>query len=166
MNHGEATYILDLVEKLLLNKATRTCSIGIITPYKAQVNYINDALRSKGRYCPRCMSATVDGFQGQERDVIIFSCVRTRHGGFLSDARRLNVAITRARKMLVIVGNATFLDKHCGGSWSAMIKSYTERNLMFFIPADLTYKTETKEVDSQKAQKGVTFMIETNDEEE
>ena len=163
VNYGEATYILDLVEKLLFNKATRTCSIGIITPYKAQVNYINDALRSKGRQSPRCMSATVDGFQGQERDVIIFSCVRTKHRGFLSDARRLNVAITRARKMLVIVGNATFLDKRCGGPWSAMIKSYTERNLMSFIPADLKYKTETEELNSQKAQKGVTFMIEGDD---
>ena len=163
VNHGEATYVLDLVEKLLTNKATRSCSIGIITPYKAQVNYINDALHSKGRQNSRCVSATVDSFQGQERDVIIFSCVRTKNRGFLTDARRLNVAITRARKMLVIIGNATFLDKHCGGPWSAMIKSYTDRNLMSYIPADLKYKTKAEDIRSQKVTKGVTFMLEGSD---
>lgn len=91
---------------------------GIISPYKAQVQYLkgkikgNDALRP---YRHMFTVNTVDGFQGQERDVIFISLVRANEDGqigFLRDLRRMNVAMTRARMKLVILGDATTLGKH------------------------------------------------------
>jgi len=91
---------------------------GIISPYKAQVQYLrgkikgNDALRP---YRHLLTVNTVDGFQGQERDVIFISLVRANEDGqigFLRDLRRMNVAMTRARMKLVILGDAATLGKH------------------------------------------------------
>lgn len=91
---------------------------GIISPYKAQVQYLrscikgNDALRP---YRSLITVNTVDGFQGQERDVIFISLVRANERGeigFLRDLRRMNVAITRARMKLVIFGDADTLSHH------------------------------------------------------
>ncbi|KAJ1453685.1 AAA domain-containing protein, partial [Pelagophyceae sp. CCMP2097] len=77
--------------------------IGVVTPYRAQREWLASLAR-----LPGVDVNTVDGFQGQERDVIIFTAVRTNtHGGigFLSNARRLNVALTRARRKVVVVGD-------------------------------------------------------------
>ena len=91
---------------------------GIISPYKAQVQYLrskikgNEALRP---YRHLFTVNTVDGFQGQERDVVFISLVRANEEGqigFLRDLRRMNVAMTRARMKLVILGDATTLGKH------------------------------------------------------
>jgi superfamily I DNA and/or RNA helicase len=91
---------------------------GIISPYKAQVQYLrskikgNEALRP---YRHLFTVNTVDGFQGQERDVIFISLVRANEEGqigFLRDLRRMNVAMTRARMKLVILGDAATLGKH------------------------------------------------------
>lgn len=91
---------------------------GLISPYRAQVQYLrskissNDALRP---YRSLLTVNTVDGFQGQERDVIFISLVRANEEGqigFLNDLRRMNVAITRARMKLVILGDATTLSHH------------------------------------------------------
>ena len=91
---------------------------GIISPYKAQVQYLrgkikgNDALRP---YRHLFTVNTVDGFQGQERDVIFISLVRANEDGqigFLRDLRRMNVAMTRARMKLVILGDAATLGRH------------------------------------------------------
>lgn len=83
-------------------------STGIITPYSAQANL----LREKIKLDKNILISTVDGFQGQERDMIIISCVRSNDKneiGFLKDYRRMNVAMTRARKKLVIIGDSATL---------------------------------------------------------
>lgn len=91
---------------------------GIISPYKAQVQYLRNKIRGNAALRPyRSLLTvnTVDGFQGQERDVIFISLVRANEEGqigFLGDLRRMNVAITRARMKLVILGDARTLGKH------------------------------------------------------
>jgi len=91
---------------------------GIISPYKAQVQYLRSKIKGNDALLPyRHLFTvnTVDGFQGQERDVIFISLVRANEEGqigFLRDLRRMNVAITRARMKLVILGDAATLGKH------------------------------------------------------
>ena len=91
---------------------------GLISPYKAQVQYIRKLIKQDAFFKPlrRLITIhTVDGFQGQERDVIFISLVRTNEEGqigFLNDLRRMNVAITRARMKLVILGEAETLKHH------------------------------------------------------
>lgn len=91
---------------------------GIISPYRAQVRLIRRLLKWQKffrRLYRQISVGTVDGFQGQERDVIIISMVRDNDQGtigFLNDLRRMNVAITRARMKLIIVGNAETLSRH------------------------------------------------------
>ena len=89
--------------------------VGIISPYRAQVQYLRQLIKQSDFFRPyRKLIAvnTVDGFQGQERDIVFISLVRSNlegQIGFLSDLRRMNVAITRARMKLVIMGNAETL---------------------------------------------------------
>lgn len=91
---------------------------GIISPYKAQVQYLRGRIKGDAALKPyRSLFTvnTVDGFQGQERDVIFISLVRANDEGqigFLNDLRRMNVAITRARMKLVILGEAATLAHH------------------------------------------------------
>ena len=91
---------------------------GLISPYKAQVQYLRACLRRNAALRPYrdlLTVNTVDGFQGQERDVIFISLVRANADGqigFLGDLRRMNVAITRARMKLVILGEAETLARH------------------------------------------------------
>ena len=92
--------------------------VGIISPYRAQVQLLRKMIRQKEFFRPyrRLISVnTVDGFQGQERDIILISLVRSNDGGeigFLRDLRRMNVAITRARMKLIILGNAATMTSH------------------------------------------------------
>ena len=92
--------------------------VGIISPYKAQVQYLRQLMRCDSffkPYRPLITVNTVDGFQGQERDVILISLVRANEEGqigFLNDLRRMNVAITRARMKLIILGDASTLTRH------------------------------------------------------
>ncbi len=92
--------------------------VGIISPYKAQVQYLRQLMRCDSffkPYRPLITVNTVDGFQGQERDVILISLVRANEEGqigFLNDLRRMNVAITRARMKLIILGDASTLTWH------------------------------------------------------
>ena len=91
---------------------------GLISPYKSQVRYLRHKVKKSGVLRPlrrKVTVHTIDGFQGQERDVIFISLVRSNEDGnigFLSDLRRMNVAITRARMKLVIVGDAATLSRH------------------------------------------------------
>lgn len=91
---------------------------GVISPYKAQVQYLRQLIRRNSFFKPfhdLITINTVDGFQGQERDVIIISLVRANENGqigFLSDLRRMNVAITRAKMKLIILGSRETLTRH------------------------------------------------------
>ena len=92
--------------------------VGMISPYKAQVQYLRRLVRNDVFFKPYRQAITintVDGFQGQERDVILISLVRANEEGqigFLNDLRRMNVAITRARMKLIILGDASTLTRH------------------------------------------------------
>ncbi len=123
INRAEAALTLDTLKKYiagigkerLLDENT---DIGVISPYKAQVQLLRRMFGRDAFLRPFRNSITVntvDGFQGQERDIIIISLVRANGDGsigFLSDIRRMNVAITRARMKLFILGNAETLRKH------------------------------------------------------
>ncbi len=92
--------------------------VGIISPYRLQTQYIRQLIKKDAffRQIRNTISVnTVDGFQGQERDIIMISLVRSNDQGqigFLNDLRRMNVAITRARMKLIIIGNAETLSHH------------------------------------------------------
>ena len=92
--------------------------VGIISPYRAQVQLLRRMLRKSAYFKPLrhlITVNTVDGFQGQERDLIVISMVRQNEEGqigFLRDLRRMNVAITRARMKLFIMGDSTTMTRH------------------------------------------------------
>ncbi|XP_047315951.1 helicase sen1-like [Impatiens glandulifera] len=132
-NIHEAQFCFRLYEHLqksLKSLGMGKVTVGIITPYKLQLKCLQrefeNVLNSdegKDIYIN-----TVDAFQGQERDVIIMSCVRaSNHGvGFVADIRRMNVALTRARRALWVMGNASALMK--SEDWAALIKDSKTRN--------------------------------------
>lgn len=113
--------------------------IGIITPYKQQLRMLKD--RFKEFFGSPTTDAiefnTVDGFQGQEKEVIIFSCVRAGGSGvgFLEDNRRMNVGLTRARKSLFVLGNANLL--RISKPWRSMIDDARSRGLLKDTPLPL-----------------------------
>ena len=92
--------------------------VGVISPYRAQVQYLRHLFKKREFFKPyRSLISvnTVDGFQGQERDIILISLVRANDEGqigFLRDLRRMNVAITRARMKLIILGDASTMTRH------------------------------------------------------
>jgi superfamily I DNA and/or RNA helicase len=92
--------------------------VGVISPYRAQVQYLRRLFKKRKFFKPyrHLISVnTVDGFQGQERDIILISLVRANDEGqigFLRDLRRMNVAITRARMKLIILGDASTMTRH------------------------------------------------------
>lgn len=123
INKPEANLLLQELEnyirKIGENRVAEECiDFGLISPYKAQVQYLRNKIKGSPFFRPyrnRITVNTVDGFQGQERDVIFISLVRANENGqigFLNDLRRMNVAITRARMKLVILGDATTMSKH------------------------------------------------------
>lgn len=113
---------------------------GIISPYRAQVRLIRRLLKLQ-RFFRRLQGlitvGTVDGFQGQERDVIILSMVRDNEEGqigFLRDLRRMNVAITRARMKLIVLGNAATLARH--PFYATLLGHFQERGDFLVLPPE------------------------------
>ena len=110
-----AEYYTKIGKQRVLNDSI---DVGIISPYRAQVQYLKKLIKKYEFFKPyrRLISVnTVDGFQGQERDVILISLVRSNDEGqigFLKDLRRMNVAMTRARMKLIILGNKETMTKH------------------------------------------------------
>ncbi len=100
------------------NRSYKKITIGIISPYKEQVNYLTIKIAEDEffqDYQKQISIKTVDGFQGQERDIIYISLVRSNDSkeiGFLNDIRRMNVALTRAKKKLVVIGDSATLANH------------------------------------------------------
>ena len=122
--------MIGLIIKTFMKCTVKAEQIGIITPYEGQRCYIVSHI-SKNIGITEIEVASVDSFQGREKDYIILSCVRSNdHNGigFLDDPRRLNVALTRARYGLVIVGNAMALAKH--QLWSNLLYHYKEMGLL------------------------------------
>lgn len=108
-NPGEAKLVIHLAEKILRETGLSPKELGIIAPYKEQIFSLREN-------CPETLGeldiSTVDAFQGREKDCIVLSLTRSNESGeigFLSDYRRMNVSLTRARKLLVVVGDSTTL---------------------------------------------------------
>lgn len=123
LNTGEAEMLMQQL-KLYMERIgadrilDERIDFGVISPYRAQVQYLRRLLKKDAFFRPfrgLITVHTVDGFQGQERDVIFISLVRANENGqigFLRDLRRMNVAITRARMKLLILGDADTLTRH------------------------------------------------------
>ena len=158
MNSDEAKLVIhamkDYVDMIGLERVVsdRT-DFGIITPYRAQVRMIRKLLKMQ-RFYRRLRGQisvnTVDGFQGQERDVIVISMVRdNEHGdiGFLGDLRRMNVAITRARMKLIVIGNSDTLTKH--RFYGAMFEYFGQRGEIIEASSSTDGEGDEKSMESK-----------------
>ena len=123
INRAEAELVLqtlkEYIEKIGKERfLEERLDVGIISPYKVQMQYLRQQVRKREEFRPfrHAISVnTVDGFQGQERDIVMISLVRSNDKGeigFLSDLRRMNVAMTRARMKLIIFGDKETLQHH------------------------------------------------------
>ena len=134
LNRLEARCIAKVAQALLADVAAS--DLGVITPYRAQAAEIRRRLRADG-ISPEVEVNTVDGFQGREKDAILFSAVRSNakgRVGFLGDARRLNVGLTRARRALFVVGNQRTLSQD--PNWGAFL-AHCKANDRIVSEADL-----------------------------
>ena len=117
LNRGEATNVEKLTT-LFIRSGVKPNQIGIITPYEGQRAFLVSHMQYQGPLNTKLYQdveiASVDAFQGREKDIIVISCVRSNEHqgiGFLSDPRRLNVALTRAKYAIIVVGNPRVLCK-------------------------------------------------------
>ncbi|KAH6574118.1 hypothetical protein BASA62_002602 [Batrachochytrium salamandrivorans] len=130
LNRTEAAYVEKVVTRFLKAGVTPN-QIGIVTPYEGQRAYVVQHMQFNGSLKKELYKeievASVDSFQGREKDYIIVTCVRSNENqgiGFLTDPRRLNVALTRAKYGLVIVGNPKVLAKH--PLWYQLLMTFRE----------------------------------------
>ena len=105
-NPNEANLVVKKVQTLL-NAGLPKNDIAVIAPYAAQVRLLRDLFAGEGPEVD-----TVDGFQGREKEAVVISLVRSNPQneiGFLADRRRMNVALTRARRKLIVIGDSSTL---------------------------------------------------------
>ena len=131
-NSIEVNFVMTLLVSVLNQSTLSPISIGIITPYDAQKRMIRKTITNAYSELPESIVIvdTVDGFQGMERDLIVFSFVRSNSGGkigFVNDSRRINVILTRARKGLVVIGNSECMKGN--KIWKKWISFIDENNL-------------------------------------
>lgn len=134
LNRTEASNVEKITTRFL-KCGIEPGQIGIITPYEGQRAYLVQYMQYQGSLHSKVYQgieiASVDAFQGREKDIIIMSCVRSNEHqgiGFLNDPRRLNVALTRAKYGLIIVGNPKVLSKQ--PLWNHLLNFYKERKLL------------------------------------
>ncbi|KAH8416451.1 hypothetical protein KR222_004478 [Zaprionus bogoriensis] len=134
LNRTEAANVEKITTRFL-KAGIKPEQIGIITPYEGQRAYLVQYMQYQGSLHSRLYQeieiASVDAFQGREKDIIIMSCVRSneRQGiGFLNDPRRLNVALTRAKFGIIIVGNPKVLAKQ--QLWNHLLNFYKDRKVL------------------------------------
>src|ERR1700753_3562642 len=134
LNRTEAANVEKIVTRFF-KAGVQPQDIGIITPYEGQRGYIVSSMQATGTFKKELYKeievASVDAFQGREKDFIVLSCVRSNDHqgiGFLSDLRRLNVALTRAKFGVVILGNPKVLSKQ--PLWHWLLLHFKERNCL------------------------------------
>ena len=134
LNRTEASYVEKIVTHLLKLGVTPS-QIGVITPYDGQKQYVSEYMRRSGSlsssFYEAIEVASVDAFQGREKDFILVSCVRSSESqgiGFLSDPRRLNVALTRAKLGMILLGNPRVLSKNA--LWAALLLHFKEHDTL------------------------------------
>ncbi|XP_024885343.1 uncharacterized protein LOC112463276 isoform X1 [Temnothorax curvispinosus] len=146
-NTTEAEFVANIIYTMLMfgkwETTTDTISLGVLTPYNNQralvLNKINEKISSVPGNLRKKISFevnTVDGFQGQERDVIIMSCVRSNGIGFLSDKQRLCVALTRAKHSLILCGNFNTFKRD--QMWKALLNDARDRGILCHIDPNAT----------------------------
>lgn len=119
-NEAEAAAAYDAVSLLLEGGQCTVNDIAVVTPYAAQVRLIRRLLRKLVQRPPYVEVSSVDGFQGREKEAVIFSAVRSNPNcvvGFVSDWRRVNVSFTRARRALIVLGNEHTLRRGDPDTW-------------------------------------------------
>lgn len=129
-NPGEAEVVNRIVQDVFFQRELEVTEVGVVTPYLAQVKLLKRMLKNivpEGQDPELLEVASVDNFQGREKDLIVFSAVRSNRTGtvgFLADWRRLNVMLTRARRGIVIIGNSRTLkvDEH----WAKWLDFYAK----------------------------------------
>ncbi|KAL6652173.1 hypothetical protein ACP70R_011098 [Stipagrostis hirtigluma subsp. patula] len=135
-NMAELAVIMEILQNLkkACSSSRQAVSVGIICPYAAQVEAIQRAIGDVKAMCPLAVRVnSVDGFQGSEEDIIVVSTVRSNSAGsigFLSNFRRANVALTRARHCLWILGNAATL-RGSGSVWAELVRDAVDRRCFF-----------------------------------
>ncbi|KRX60317.1 Regulator of nonsense transcripts 1, partial [Trichinella sp. T9] len=146
LNRAEAAHIEKIATKLL-RSGVRADQIGIITPYEAQRAHIVQHMLLSGplnnKLYQEIEVASVDAFQGREKDIILMSCVRSNKDnriGFLNDSRRLNVALTRARYGLIIVGNPKVLSRQ--PMWNSLLRFCRENHCLLDGPLNALKECE------------------------
>ena len=134
LNRTEASNVEKIITQFFRAGVTPS-QIGVVTPYEGQRSFIVNHMQLHGKlkkeFYKEVEVASVDAFQGREKDYIILSCVRSNEHqgiGFLSDPRRLNVALTRAKYGLVILGNPKVLSKH--PLWHHLLVHYKEKSVL------------------------------------
>ncbi|KAG7275267.1 hypothetical protein CRUP_034994 [Coryphaenoides rupestris] len=134
LNRTEAANVEKITTRLL-KAGAKPGQIGIITPYEGQRSYLVQYMQFSGSLHTKLYQeveiASVDAFQGREKDLIILSCVRANEHqgiGFLNDPRRLNVALTRAKYGVIIVGNPKALSKQ--PLWNHLLNYYKEQKVL------------------------------------
>jgi regulator of nonsense transcripts 1 len=134
LNRTEASNVEKIVTRFF-KAGVKPESVGVITPYEGQRSYIVQSMQTTGTFKKELYKeievASVDAFQGREKDFIILSCVRSNDHqgiGFLSDPRRLNVALTRAKYGCVVLGNPKVLSKH--PLWHHLLLHFKDHNCL------------------------------------
>eukprot|EP00485_Elphidium_margaritaceum_P013219 CAMPEP_0202686102 /NCGR_PEP_ID=MMETSP1385-20130828/1897_1 /ASSEMBLY_ACC=CAM_ASM_000861 /TAXON_ID=933848 /ORGANISM="Elphidium margaritaceum" /LENGTH=1530 /DNA_ID=CAMNT_0049340613 /DNA_START=46 /DNA_END=4638 /DNA_ORIENTATION=- len=134
LNRAEAQNVEKIIT-FLMKTGIKPHQIGVVTPYEGQRQYILTYMQRKGTLKESIYEiievASVDAFQGREKDFIILSCVRSNNNqgiGFLNDPRRLNVALTRAKFGLIIVGNPTVLSRQ--NLWNNLLTHFKAFGLL------------------------------------
>jgi len=134
LNRTEAANVEKITTKFI-KAGVSPDNIGIITPYEGQRAYLVQYMQYQGQLHTKLYQAveiaSVDAFQGREKDIIIISCVRSNEHqgiGFLADPRRLNVALTRAKYAMILVGNPKVLCKQ--NLWNHLLHHYKENEVL------------------------------------
>ena len=120
-NKKEVIVAKCIITGLLKAGDLKSDDIGVVTPYKAQVKLLKEEIQNSSL---QVSVRTVDGFQGQERELVIFSAVRCNDGGylgFLDDDKRMNVLLTRARRGLIVIGNKKTLMSNKDSTWKEWV---------------------------------------------
>ena len=138
LNRTEASNVEKFVTRFI-KCGIKAEQIGVITPYEGQRAYLVNCMQYQGSLHAKIYQsieiASVDAFQGREKDIIIISCVRSNEHqgiGFLADPRRLNVALTRAKYAVIVIGNPKVLSKQ--NLWNHLLQHYKDNGLLLEGP--------------------------------
>ncbi|KAM3831467.1 5'-3' DNA helicase ZGRF1 [Vipera latastei] len=173
-NMAESFFIVKLIQSLIASGVDGSM-IGVITLYKSQMSKIHNlfgAIHMDAAQIKTVQVSTVDAFQGAEKEIIVLSCVRTRQVGFIDSEKRVNVALTRGKRHLLIVGNLNCLRKnklwgsiiqHCTGRKNGLQHAnQCEQQLNDIVKSYFKRKMEKEAITKKKKSKNESLSQKTN----